>query len=152
MFVECRFYMSDRTEDFLRSLIPPFGYNGFGEFIFYRTYSRIKADGGQEDWADCVIRVTNGTFSIRKDWYTKNRIHWDEEFWQDYARQFAIAMFRMEWLPPGRGLWAMGSNFVFERGAMALYNCLAFENPVFNRQWSENYWRMRRADCASKRY
>ena len=32
-------------------------------------------------------------------------------------------MFKMEWLPPGRGLWAMGSDYVYERGAMALYNC-----------------------------
>ena len=29
----------------------------------------------------------------------------------------------MYWLPAGRGLWAMGTNFVFERGSMALNNC-----------------------------
>jgi ribonucleoside-diphosphate reductase alpha chain len=29
----------------------------------------------------------------------------------------------MEWLPPGRGLWAMGTDAVYERGAMPLYNC-----------------------------
>ncbi len=122
-FVEQRFELSDRVEDRLKSLLPPFGYNGFGEFIFYRTYSRIKADGSQEDWADCVIRVVNGVFSIRKDWYYKNHIDWDEGFWQNYALGFALSMFRMEWLPPGRGMWAMGSNFVYERGSMALYNC-----------------------------
>ncbi len=122
-FVIERFNLNHMVEDRLKSLIPPFGYNGFGEFIFYRTYSRIKRDGGQEDWADCVIRVTNGTFSIRKDWYLKNGIEWDESFWQRYAEGFAMSMHSMYWLPPGRGMWAMGSDFVYERGSMALYNC-----------------------------
>lgn len=123
MYVESRFRLSDYIEDSLKSMIPPFGYNGFGEFIFYRTYSRIKKDGGQEDWADVVTRVVNGTFSIRKDWYRKNNIHWDEDYWQEYAKGFALSMFLMQWMPPGRGLWAMGSDFVYERGSMALYNC-----------------------------
>lgn len=123
MFVQHRFQLDHMVQDRLRSLIPPFGYNGFGEFIFYRTYSRIKQDGGQEDWADVVIRNTNGTFSIRKDWYLKNHIAWDEQYWQQYAAGFAEAMFHMRWMPPGRGMWAMGSDFVYERGSMALYNC-----------------------------
>lgn len=120
-----RFYLNEYTKDHLQSLIPQFGYNGFGEFIFYRTYSRVKSDGGQENWADVVTRVTEGTFTIRKDWYIKNHIHWDEHFWQNYAEGFALAMFRMEWTPPGRGLWAMGTNFIYERGSLALYNCAA---------------------------
>jgi len=123
MYVRERFILDDRHEDYLRSLVAPFGYNGFGELVFYRTYSRVMEGGGQEDWADVVIRVTNGTFSIRKDWYLKNRIAWDEEFWQGYAKGFSVAMYLMQWLPPGRGLWAMGSNFVYERGSMALQNC-----------------------------
>ncbi len=122
-FVEQRFELSSRVEDRLKSLLPPFGYNGFGEFIFYRTYSRIKKDGSQENWADCVTRVTNGVFSIRKDWYFKNHVEWDEDYWQHYAARLAEAMFNMEWMPPGRGMWAMGSDFVYERGSMALYNC-----------------------------
>lgn len=123
MYVKERFHLSEVTKDYLRSLVPPFGYNGFGEFLFYRTYSRAKKDGGQENWADCVIRFTEGTFSIRKDWYVKNHINWDEQFWQDYAYNFAEMAFEMKWLPPGRGLWAMGSDFVYERGSMALFNC-----------------------------
>jgi ribonucleoside-triphosphate reductase len=63
MFVQHRFELDHFAQDHLQSLIPPFGYNGYGELIYYRTYSRIKSDGGQEDWADTVIRVTNGTFS-----------------------------------------------------------------------------------------
>src|SRR5579885_355622 len=123
MYVQHRFSLDPQTKAILHNMTPQFGYNGLGELIFYRTYSRTKPDGGQESWADTVVRVTEGTFSIRKDWYLKNRIAWDEEHYQDYAYQFALSMFRMEWLPPGRGLWAMGTDFVYERGSMSLYNC-----------------------------
>lgn len=124
MFVTHRFELKESAVNEIRSLSPNFGFNGFGEFIFYRTYSRfIESENRQETWHDCVIRVVNGIFSIRKDWYIKNSILWDEDYWQVYARGLAISMFNMEWLPPGRGLWAMGTDFVFERGSMALNNC-----------------------------
>lgn len=117
------FQLDDVVVTHLESLKPEFGYNGFGEFIFYRTYSRTKRNGQQENWADVVVRVINGVMSIRKDHYVRNRIDWDERRWQDYATEMAYAMFHMHWLPPGRGLWAMGTAFVVERGSMALYNC-----------------------------
>lgn len=143
MFVQERFQLASSTSDHLSSMVPKFGYNGFGEIVFYRTYSRIcckdcrvqldqddtcpgcgaHENAGQETWSDVVRRVTEGTYSIRKDFYAKNRIPWDENYWQGHAYGFAKSMFEMKWLPPGRGLWAMGSNFVYERGAMALYNC-----------------------------
>lgn len=155
MFVKQRFEIAESTKEEIRSLTPDFGYNGFGEFLYFRTYSRMickncrkasiyedpdlgypicsscKSGAGyesrletcQEWWPDTVLRVVSGTFSIRKDWYVKNHIPWDESFWQVYARHFAISMFNMEWLPPGRGLWAMGSDFVYDRGSMALQNC-----------------------------
>src|SRR4051812_41844899 len=122
MFVKHRFELDAYTCDLLRDMESPFGYDGFGEFIFYRTYSR-DINGFQETWADCIIRVINGTFSIRKDWYLRNYIPWDEKKWQIVARKMAISAFKMEWLPPGRGLWAMGTDFIYERGGMALYNC-----------------------------
>lgn len=122
-YVQHRFKLRKETVRHLQSLVPNFGYNGFGETLFYRTYSRVKADGFNESWNDCVIRVIEGIFSIRKDWYLKNHIVWDENSWQNFAANMSQSMFDMEWLPPGRGLWAMGSDFMFERGAMCLYNC-----------------------------
>jgi ribonucleoside-triphosphate reductase len=125
MFVKERFNLRESILSKLKEMKPRFGYDGFGEMIFYRTYSRTKFDGGKENWFDVVKRVTEGTFSIRKDWYLKNHITWDEEFWQHYSYHFAVSMFKMEWLPPGRGLWAMGTDYVYDRGSMALYNCAA---------------------------
>jgi hypothetical protein len=123
MFVKERFSLSNEVKQNLQSRIPNFGYNGFGEMLFYRTYSRIRKDGGQETWADVVTRVIEGTFSIRKEHYNRNYIPWVEHEWQEYAEKMAISMFEMKWMPPGRGLWAMGTDFVYERGSMPLYNC-----------------------------
>lgn len=133
--------------DKLRKQQPQFGYNGFGEIVYYRTYSRrITGDFGevlgQEGWADTCIRVVNGTMAIRKDWYVRNRISWNENRWQAFAQKMCDSMFRMEWLPPGRGLWAMGTDLLVERGAMALYNCSFSEIGI---DWVEDLcWLM---DC-----
>lgn len=123
MYVKEFFSLNEDISIRLQKMKPKFGYDGFGELVFYRTYSRLKIDGGQENWADVVIRVINGMMTIRKDWYIRNYIEWDEAYWQKYAAKMADAMFRMYWLPPGRGLWAMGTPFIYERGAMALNNC-----------------------------
>lgn len=117
-------------EDFCNQLFakkPEFGFGGFGEAVYYRTYSRIKPDGSQEHWADTVIRVINGVMSVRKDHYVFNRLVWDEAKWQNYAQKLAMTMFDMKWLPPGRGLWIMGAEYIYERGASALNNCGAVD-------------------------
>lgn len=117
-------------EDFCNEILAKkekFGFGGFGEATYYRTYSRIKPDGTQEHWADTVIRVINGVISIRKNHYTLNHLAWDEEKWQSYAKKLAITMFDMKWLPPGRGLWIMGTEYIYERGSAALNNCGAVD-------------------------
>lgn len=126
MYVKYFFELDYESTEVLRRLVPQFGYNGFGEVVYYRSYSRT-INGRQEQWADTVIRVINGVMSIRKDWYVKNHINWDEAEWQLFAFKMALSLFKMEWLPPGRGLWAMGTQLIYERGAMPLYNC-AFTN------------------------
>ncbi len=122
-FVTFRFSLNVGTKLELKSKKPEFGFNGFGEAVFYRTYSRLKKDGTQEHWGDVVIRVTEGVMSIRKDWYLKHGLEWDESYWQEYAKKLAEHIFTMRLLPPGRGLWAMGTDYVYERGSAALNNC-----------------------------
>lgn len=123
MLVTERFKLNENTKNTIKSMKPEFGYNGFGAVIFYRSYSRDLDNGEKETWNDVVIRVIEGVFSIRKDWYVKSNLRWDENYWQVYAYDMAVSMFNMEWLPPGRGLWAMGTDYIYERGSMALNNC-----------------------------
>lgn len=145
MYYDAEFFLNRKACDLLRKQTPTFGYNGFGEIVYYRTYSRlIKGDFdtvlGQEGWHDTVIRVINGIMSIRKDWYVKNGIQWREGYWQNYSERMAGSMFRMNWLPPGRGLWACGTDLIRERGAMALYNC---SMTILAEDWVEDLcWMM----------
>jgi ribonucleoside-diphosphate reductase alpha chain len=127
MVVEERFTLKRTFRDEIRAKMARFGFGGFGEATYYRTYSRLKQDGSQEHWADTVIRVVDGILSIRKNHYILNRLLWEEEKWQNYAGKLADAMFDMKWLPPGRGLWVMGTDYVYERGGAALNNCGAVD-------------------------
>ena len=126
-FVTERFVLSKTTKDELRSMTPQFGFGGFGEVTYYRTYSRIKADGTQEHWPDTVIRVIEGIMSIRKNHYVANRLEWDETKWQVFAFDMACSMYTMKWLPPGRGLWVMGTEYIYNNGSLALFNCAAVD-------------------------
>ena len=147
MFVHERFVLDTTGENEIRRIQPQFGFDGFGEFCYMRTYSRLIRDQNgvavkQENWHDTCIRVINGTMSIRKDHYARNRIKWDETYWQRYAAGMGVSLARMEWLPPGRGLWAMGSQHVYERGAMPLINCAYTD---INKDWVDDLcWGM---DC-----
>jgi len=115
-----RFELSEDTKKEIKAGTPEFGFNGLGEVVFRRTYSRDN-----EDWSDVVIRVVQGAISIRKEHYIRNSLRWDDDHWQEWAHDMALSLFKMEWLPPGRGLWMMGTDFVYERGSMALNNCSA---------------------------
>ena len=121
-YVDNFFTLNDSTKIYLQSLESPFP-TAVGEMVYYRTYSRRKKNGTQEHWVDTVIRVTEGILSVRKDYYIKHNLGWKDEEWQSFGREFANHMYHMKFLPPGRGLWAMGTDYMYERGSAALNNC-----------------------------
>lgn len=127
MFVTERFHLPEETKQTLKQLPVRWGFGEFSRAVYFRTYSRQREDGSQEQWADTVIRVVEGVVSIRKDWYKKMGVPWDEKKWSSIAQRMAEAMFHMRFLPPGRGLWAMGTEYIFERGSAALNNCAYVE-------------------------
>jgi ribonucleoside-triphosphate reductase len=99
------------------------GGNSLGEINFLDKYSRLKADGTKERWYECCRRVVEGTYTILKNHCKKNRTPWDEDRAIDAAEEMYDRLFCFKWTPPGRGLWMMGSEFVFEHGSAALQNC-----------------------------
>lgn len=110
MIVTERFTLDPKVKAALRERTPRFGFGALGEVVYARTYSRTMADGQQERWPDTVIRVVEGVGSIRKDWYVKHRLPWDEAAWQDNLRRMAFAISDMRFLPPGRGLTSVDSS------------------------------------------
>lgn len=123
MIVEERFILNPLVKRSLRQRKEKFGYGILGMATYMRTYSRMKPDGSQERWADTVIRCVEGVLSIRKNHYKVNNLRWDEDYWQTVGIRMANAIFDIKFLPPGRSLWIMGSEYIYERGAAGLYNC-----------------------------
>ncbi|MFC1685592.1 fused protease/ribonucleoside-triphosphate reductase [Nanoarchaeota archaeon] len=109
-----------------RNAKPPFGFNGLGELVYRRTYSRIKEDGTNEEWFETVERVVNGTYTMQKRWIEERGLRWIESKGQRSAQEMYERIFNMKFLPPGRGLWAMGSQITEERGLFAALNNCAF--------------------------
>jgi hypothetical protein len=122
-FVRERLILPSGTRAPLEALPSPWGWQGLSEALYYRSYSREKKNKTQERWPDTVVRFVEGVLSIRKDHCLSRRLPWDDAYWQDYGVEMAHAAAKFEWSPPGRGLWAMGTDYVYERGSAALVNC-----------------------------
>ena len=80
-------------------------------------------NGKFESWGDCVIRVIEGMFSILKTHAVSSHLPWYEEKAHKHAQEAAERLFEFKWTPPGRGLWMMGTDFIWEKGGSALNNC-----------------------------
>jgi len=104
----------------------PFGFNGLGELVYMRTYSRIKEDGKNERWWETVQRVVEGTYSMQMNHIDSHQLGWNPWQAQKSAQDMYDRIFNMKFLPPGRGLWAMGTAITEEKGLYAALNNCAF--------------------------
>jgi len=104
----------------------PFGFNGLGELVYMRTYSRIKEDGKNERWWETVQRVVEGTYSMQMNHIESHQLGWNPWQAQKSAQDMYDRIFNMKFLPPGRGLWAMGTAITEEKGLYAALNNCAF--------------------------
>jgi len=104
----------------------PFGFNGLGEFVYLRTYARVKDDGKLENWAETVYRVVNGTYTMQKNHILEHDMEWDEQRAQESAREMYELIFTFKFTPPGRGLWTMGTDITEKKGIYAALNNCAF--------------------------
>ena len=116
-------------EDFLdkyKTIQPPFGYPPLGELVYRRTYSRKLEDGTNEDWWQTVRRVVEGTYSLQKEHIQSFHLGWNDEQGQRSAQEMYNLIFNMKFLPPGRGLWVMGTPIVHKKNLSAALNNCAF--------------------------
>ena len=94
------------------------GFGALSWVTFKRTYSR----NGEEWWETCR-RVIEGTFTVQRIHCLEHGLAWDEKRARQTAREAYGRLWRFKWTPPGRGLWIMGTRFMYERGGAALNNC-----------------------------
>lgn len=117
------FVLNKQFVENYKKIKPDFGFNGLGELTFYRTYSRLKENGKNEDWVDCIERVVNTTYNIQRNHILSLKLKWNEEKAQRSAQEMFDRIFNMKFMPPGRGFWAMEPNLLKKVGGAALNNC-----------------------------
>ena len=118
----------------------PFGFNGLGELVYNRTYSRLKEDGKNEQWWETVQRVVEGTFNMQKRHIDSNGLGWNAWKAQHSAQDMYDRIFNMKFLPPGRGLWAMGTAITEEKKLFAaLNNCAFVSTEKFASEFSKPF-------------
>lgn len=123
------FKISDEFVEGYKNVQPNWGFpmgksDSLGEIVFFNNYSRTKDDGTKERWYETCRRVIEGYYSVLKDHCLYSKTPWNEAKASASAKDAYDRMFSFKWLPPGRGIWAMGTKAVNgERNAAMLYNC-----------------------------
>ena len=122
--IEQEFKLTENFIEQYKNRIPPFGFNGLGEFVYMRTYSRIKEDGKNESWWETVRRVVEGVYTIQKQHIEDYNLGWNQMKAQKSAQEMYNRIYNFKMLPAGRSLWAMGTPLIMQKGlSESLYNC-----------------------------
>ena len=115
------FRLTDSFLEQYRGRQPEWGPLGY--IVFKRTYSRSLPNGETEEFWQTLQRVVEGTYAIQKTHCRYFGLPWNQIKAQKSAQRMFELMWQMKFLPPGRGLWAMGTDYVKERSAAPLLSC-----------------------------
>ena len=99
-------------EEFLNGFAnrkPKFGFGGVGDLTFVRSYSRPLPSGKKETWHQVMKRVTEGTINMAIRHLISKGLPVKRDELDTQAKEMLTRMFEMKFLPPGRGLWCMGT-------------------------------------------
>lgn len=103
---------------------------------YQRTYSRTLEDGSKEEYWQTLRRVVEGVFSVQKNHCKAMHLPWTDGKAKKSALEMMDQMWNFKWLPPGRGLWMMGTDYMFEKGSAALMNCYMVSTEDINTDFS----------------
>jgi adenosylcobalamin-dependent ribonucleoside-triphosphate reductase len=115
------FVLSDEFIDNFRRKQPKWGPVGY--ITYKRTYSRALPGGKSEEYWQTVRRVVEGCFTIQKRHCHINKLPWNQRKAQVSAQKMYQLMWDFKFTPPGRGLWMMGTEYIYKNGGAALNNC-----------------------------
>lgn len=102
---------------------PNWGFNNLGYLVYKRTYARQLEEGNTEEYWQTCRRVVEGVYTIQKEHCKTLSLPWDDRKAQSSAQEMFQRMWEFKFLPPGRGLWAMGTDLIYKKGSAALNNC-----------------------------
>ena len=134
-----RFHLS---ADFLREFQgkqPEWGPLGY--ITYKRTYARVMPEEGgrTEEYWETVRRVVEGCYTIQLNHCLSLKLPWKPEKAQRSAQEMYRLIWGFKFLPPGRGLWMMGTDYIYKRGSAALNNCAFVSTEEFDTDFGEPF-------------
>ena len=136
-----QFKLSKKFLDQFREKQPLWGPLGY--VTYKRTYARVieETDGQQrtEEFWETVRRVVEGCYTIQLNHCKNLKLPWIPYKAQKSAQEMFQLMWNFKFLPPGRGLWMMGSKYIYERGSAALNNCAFVSTEELEVSFSEPF-------------
>jgi hypothetical protein len=146
-----RFKLSDSFIDEFAGQQPEWGPLGY--VTYKRSYARetdripercseLAARYGltttEEFWLTCV-RVVEGVFNVQKAHCEHLKLPWDNVKAQNSAQEMFRRMWQFKWTPPGRGLYMMGTDLIWEIGGAPLINCAFISTRNLKTSFSEPF-------------
>ena len=117
------FKLNEEFLDNYKGKQPNWGFGGLGYVVFKRTYSRKLSDGKSEEYWQTLKRVVEGVFTIQKRHCINNKLPWNGRKANNSAQRMFELMWEFKFTPPGRGLWVMGTEKMWDIGSACLQNC-----------------------------
>lgn len=112
-----------------------------GYVTYKRTYARpilTETERTEEYWETCR-RVVEGCYTIQLTHCRNLKLPWDKQKAQRSAQEMFRLMWDFKFLPPGRGLWMMGTDYIYQRGSAALNNCAFVSTEEIDFEFSEPF-------------
>lgn len=134
-----RFQLDDSFIEEFAQQQPDWGPLGY--ITFKRTYARTIDDGSgrTEEWHESLRRVIEGCYTIQRNHCRHFRLPWNSQKAQRSAQEMFRLMWDFKFLPPGRGLWMMGTDYIYERGSAPLNNCAFVSTEEISFSFSEPF-------------
>ncbi|HOZ47169.1 MAG TPA: fused protease/ribonucleoside-triphosphate reductase [Candidatus Hydrogenedentes bacterium] len=137
--VKEKFRLSERFLSQYQGQQPAWGPLGY--VTYKRTYARVVPgeNGRTEEYWETVRRVVEGCYTIQLNHCKSLKLPWNPHKAQRSAQEMFGLMWGFKFLPPGRGLWMMGTEYIWERGSAALNNCAFVSTDQIDVNFSEPY-------------
>lgn len=101
--------------------------------------ARLAGLHGTEEYWLTLVRVVEGMYTILGDHCNRLRTPWDPIRAQHKAQETYRLMWEFKFLPPGRGLWMMGTPAVDKVGGGSLNNCSFVSSKDIAADFSEPF-------------
>lgn len=133
------FKLSEDFVNLFRGKQPAWGPLGY--ITYKRTYARVvdNSTGRTEEYWETVRRVVEGCYTIQKSHCRNLKLPWKSEKAQRSAQEMFRLMWDFKFLPPGRGLWMMGTDYIYQRGSAALNNCAFVSTEEIDTDFAEPF-------------